>query len=69
MRYKNYNPQGMHRVTINDGSSRSYSVFTPNPKPFTGKHAKTSVQVRKRHLRNVLRNVLRNALTNQSEES
>lgn len=42
------------KQTIHDGS-RSYSIEKPNPEPGKGKHAKTSVQAYKRHMRNVIR--------------
>lgn len=45
------------KLTIHDGSSRSYSVEVPNPEPHKGKHAKTPTQAYKRHMLNVIRHI------------
>ncbi len=37
--------------TIHDGS-RSYSIELPNPQPGEGKHAKTLIQIIRRHAAN-----------------
>lgn len=44
-------PNGMHRVSIHDGSSVTQSVLRVNLAPGKGKHAKTHIQRVERHNR------------------
>lgn len=42
------------KKSIHDGAV-TYSVTVPNPAPGEGKHAKTPVQIRRRHIRNEIK--------------